>query len=69
MVVMEVSYDEEADVLYIKLKECENPDTEHRDDDVLIRRDTETGEIVGYSVIRFKERDTIELPEIAEVPA
>lgn len=66
---MQVSYDEEADVLYIQMRECENVDTEHRDDDVLIRRDGETGEIVGYTVLGFRERDNIDLPEVAEIPA
>ncbi len=69
MWVMEVSYDEEADVLYIKLRSCENVETEHKDDDVLIRRDAETGEIVGYTVIGFEEREKINLPDAAKVPA
>jgi uncharacterized protein YuzE len=67
---MEVSYDEEADVLYLKLKDCENPDTIHREDDILVTVDRKTDEVVGYTVIGFEERnDEIKLPEKVKIPA
>lgn len=59
---MEISYDEEADVLYITLKECEKKDTVHRDDGVLVSKDIETGEIVGYTIIYFSEKEALNLP-------
>lgn len=66
---MEVSYDENADVLYITFKEAEEVDTERREDDVLIRKDKETGDIIGYTVIGFKGREEVDLPEISGMPA
>jgi uncharacterized protein YuzE len=64
---MEVSYDEKADVLYITLKECENTENIHRDNGVVVSKDRKTGEIVGYTVMYFSEKDGVDLPETEEV--
>ena len=66
---MEISYDESSDVLYIKLEESEKAETVHTEDDVLVRKNADTGEIVGYSILGFKERDSVKLPENAEAAA
>lgn len=54
---MEISYDEDADVLYVTLEDAERTDTEHRDDDILVRKNADTGEIVGFTIIDFSERE------------
>ena len=59
---MEVSYDEDADVLYITLKECENTENVHRHDGVVVSRDRETGEVVGYTVMYVSEKEGVNLP-------
>ncbi|MFB6199631.1 MAG: DUF2283 domain-containing protein [Candidatus Nanohaloarchaea archaeon] len=59
---MEVSYDETADVLYITLRECENTENVHRDNGVVVSKDRETGEVVGYTVMYFSEKEGIDLP-------
>lgn len=69
---MEVSYDEGADVLYITLRECENMENVHRDNGVVVSKDRETGEVVGYTVMYFSEKDGVDLPigeDIDAVPA
>lgn len=53
---MEVSYDEKADVLYITLREFENTENVHQDNGVIVSKDRETGDIVGYTVMYFSER-------------
>jgi len=63
---MEISYDDEADVLYITIRECENQKNVHRDDGVIISRDADTREIVGYTVMYFSEKEHFELPSIEE---
>ncbi|PSG99266.1 MAG: hypothetical protein BRC29_04030 [Nanohaloarchaea archaeon SW_7_43_1] len=59
---MKVSYDDEADVLSIRLKECDSKDTVHRNDGILVSKDKETGEVVGYTIMYFGEKDGISLP-------
>jgi len=59
---MEISYDKEADVLYITLRECENTDTVHRSDSILVTKDAETGDIVGYTVMYFSEKENLDIP-------
>jgi len=51
------SYDAEADVMYINFHNPPKPadDTEHTDDDVLIRYD-ESGEVIGITILQASKR-------------
>lgn len=59
---MEVSYDEKADVLYITLKECKDTKNSHEEDGVIVSKDAETGEVVGYTIMYFSDKEKIDLP-------
>ncbi|MFB6216637.1 MAG: DUF2283 domain-containing protein, partial [Candidatus Aenigmatarchaeota archaeon] len=71
LVGMEISYDEEADVLYLTFRECKNVETEHEENGILVRKNMETGEIVGYTIMYISEKERISLPDKEEpkVPA
>lgn len=64
---MEVSYDDEADVLYITLRECGNSENVHQDNGVIVSKDRETGEIVGYTVMYFSEKEGVDLPAAQDI--
>ncbi len=50
-----LSYDEEADTLYVNFKKpSQATDSELTDDDVIIRYDGE--EVIGYTILRASKR-------------
>lgn len=53
---MRVHYDEEGDVLYLNLKPGAEAVAEETGDEILVRKDPETGEVVGYTVMHFRKR-------------
>lgn len=48
-------YDEEADVLYVSFGEPKPSEVLDTGEDLLIRFDTVTGEITGFTVLNFSE--------------
>ncbi len=48
-------YDDEADVLYISLEAPRAADTFPGEHGILIRRDMNTGEVIGVTVIGYEE--------------
>lgn len=48
-------YDEEADVLYVSFGEPKPSEILDTGEDLLIRFDTSTGEITGFTVLNFSE--------------
>jgi uncharacterized protein YuzE len=49
--VMQLFYDADSDVLYLSIGDPRPAVSEEIDDDVLLRLDPETGEIVGLTVL------------------
>ena len=57
-------YDTEGDVLYLSIGEPRPAVSEELGDDVLLRVDTETGEIVGLTVLNLSSRfGSVQLPQ------
>jgi uncharacterized protein YuzE len=52
---MQVSYDPESDVLFIKLKDHPPVESEHLEEDVIVDFD-ENNNIVAIEILYFKER-------------
>lgn len=49
-----INYDEEADVLYITLKDTSNSYAEDYDDDYIVLRDKDTKKITGITLLDFE---------------
>lgn len=54
--VMQLFYDDEGDVLYLSVGDPRPAVSEELGDDVLLRHDIETGEVVGLTVLNFSSR-------------
>ncbi|NPB07745.1 MAG: DUF2283 domain-containing protein [Aquificae bacterium] len=52
---MQVSYEPETDILFIKLKDKPPVESEHLDNDVIVDYDEE-GEVVAIEILDFKKR-------------
>lgn len=53
---MNLFYDKKGDVLYISIGSPRKAVSQEMDDDILLRLDTETHEVVGLTVLNFVER-------------
>lgn len=53
---MQIFYDDEGDVLYLSVGDPRPAVSEEPGDDVLLRHDVETGEVVGLTVLNFSAR-------------
>lgn len=62
-----VVYDDSADVLYISLGESHPGTTEEIGDSVFIRRDSDTDNIVGITILNFKRKNEFN-PNYATAP-
>jgi uncharacterized protein YuzE len=69
--VMQLTYDREADVLYISIGAPRRAVSREIGDDVLLRVDPDTGKIVGLTVLNLSTREdqeklplTLELHQI-----
>ncbi|MCB9457412.1 MAG: DUF2283 domain-containing protein [Anaerolineaceae bacterium] len=57
---MQIAYDREADVLYLTVGEPRPAISREVGDDVLLRVDAETGEVVGMTILNLSTRDSLE---------
>ncbi len=62
-----ILYDKEADVLYVSLGHPEHTEYVEMDDDFILRLDSASGTVVGFTVIDFAARFTSTQP-ILPVP-
>jgi uncharacterized protein YuzE len=53
---LKMSYDRDADVLYCSFGEPQEAISVEADDGIIVRRNPETNEIVGYTIINFFKR-------------
>ncbi len=53
---MNFFYDEQGDILDISIGEPQSAISEEVGDDVLIRRDMKTNDIVGFTILNFEKR-------------
>jgi uncharacterized protein YuzE len=53
---MRLLYDREADVLYVSIGRPEFTDYEELGENLILRRDPKTGQIVGFTIIDFAMR-------------
>jgi len=53
---MNLFYDKKGDVLYISIGSPQKAVSQEMEDDILLRLDTETHEVVGLTVLNFAER-------------
>jgi uncharacterized protein YuzE len=60
--LMQLAYDREADVLYLSVGEPRPAISREVGDDLLLRIDAKTGEIVGLTVLNLSTRDSETLP-------
>lgn len=58
--LMQIAYDREADVLYLTVGEPRPAISREIGDDVLLRVDAETGEVVGMTILNLSTRDSLE---------
>jgi uncharacterized protein YuzE len=58
--VMQIAYDQEADVLYVSVGEPRRAITRELGDDVLLRVDPETGVMVGLTILNLSTRATLD---------
>ncbi len=70
---LDVDYDEEADVLYLAIEQPREADTFDSDHGLLVRKDPETHEVVGVTVLHYgqsfkKLRDYSWLKDLALPP-
>ena len=59
---MQLAYDRDADVLYLSVGEPRPAVSREIGDDLLLRVDAKTGEIVGLTVLNLSTRDSETLP-------
>ena len=58
--VMQLAYDQHADVLYLSVGTPRPAISREMGDDVLLRVDAETGEIIGLTILNLSTRDVYE---------
>jgi uncharacterized protein YuzE len=59
--MMQLAYDREADVLYLSVGEPRTAVSREVGDDVLLRVDPQTGEVVGLTVLNLSVRNISEM--------
>ena len=64
-----VSYDKEADVLYITEGKPREAIGEMMDDGVIVRRDSKTKEIIGFTIVDFTEHFAGAKPQLIPLKA
>ncbi len=60
--LMQLSYDQNVDVLYLSMGEPRHAISREIGDDLLLRVDAETGEIVGLTILNLSSRTDESLP-------
>lgn len=61
--LMQLSYDETSDILYLSLGEPRRAISRELGDDIVLRLDEQTGEVVGLTVLNLsKHQDLTHLP-------
>ncbi|MBZ0316059.1 MAG: DUF2283 domain-containing protein [Anaerolineae bacterium] len=63
--LMQLAYDREADVLYLSVGNPRPAISREIGDDVLLRIDAETGQVVGITVLNLSTRASLEQLPIA----
>ena len=63
--MMQLAYDHDADVLYLSIGEPRPAVSREVGDDVLLRIDPQTGEVVGLTVLNLSTRSISEMLPIA----
>lgn len=58
--VMQLAYDQDADVLYLSIGAPRRAISREIGDDVLLRIDAETGAVVGLTVLNLSTRSSLE---------
>lgn len=58
--IMQLAYDREADVLYLSVGEPRRAISREIGDDVLLRVDPETDEVVGLTILNLSTRGNLE---------
>ncbi|MBX3066807.1 MAG: DUF2283 domain-containing protein [Anaerolineae bacterium] len=58
--LMQVAYDKEADVLYLSVGDPRPAVSREIGDDVLLRLDPDTGQIVGMTILNLSDRESLE---------
>lgn len=58
--MMQIAYDQETDVLYLSVGEPRPAISQELGDDVLLRVDPETGEIVGLTIMSLSTRSDLQ---------
>jgi uncharacterized protein YuzE len=56
---MQLAYDREADVLYLSVGEPRKAISREIGDDVLLRLDPDTGEVVGMTILNLSTREQL----------
>jgi len=67
---VEFSYDKDSDVLYFYVEKPRPAVTENYGDGILIRRDLDTNEVVGFTIVGYaslKKRGPVHVPFFEEV--
>jgi uncharacterized protein YuzE len=59
--MMQLAYDREADVLYLSIGDPRPAISREIGDDVLLRVDPNTGDVVGLTILNLSTRDTREI--------
>jgi uncharacterized protein YuzE len=59
--MMQLAYDREADVFYLSIGEPRPAISRELGDDVLLRVDPNTGEVIGLTVLNLSTRDAREI--------
>jgi len=54
--MMQIFYDKQGDVLYITVGNPRPANTEEVGDDILLRHDPDSGEVIGLTVLNFSSR-------------
>jgi uncharacterized protein YuzE len=62
--MMHLDYDKEADVLYVTLGKPRKAISRDVGDDVLLRLDPETGEVVGMTLLNLSSREVQDIMPI-----
>ncbi len=57
--LMQIAYDQEADVLYLSVGEPRRAVSREAGDDILLRVDPDTGEIVGLTILNLSTRSNL----------
>jgi uncharacterized protein YuzE len=57
--LMQIAYDQEADVLYLSVGAPRRAISREAGDDVLLRVDPDSGEIVGLTILNLSTRDSL----------